>query len=93
LRRVSLLFILFLCLSTASLFGFQEERNPVVWKLSFEGNESFRSMVLKQVIATDRPTVTQKLFRRHSGFEFNETEIRRDQVRLSATTKGAGFLM
>ncbi len=49
-------------------------------------------MVLKQVIATDRPTVTQKLFRRHSGFEFNETEIRRDQVRLQRYYQRRGFL-
>lgn len=49
-------------------------------------------MVLKQIIATDRPTVAQKLFRRHSGFEFNETEIRRDQVRLQRYYERRGFL-
>ncbi len=69
-----------------------EGEDPIVWKLSFEGNDNFRSMVLRQVIATERPAVAQKLFRRYSQYRFDETEVRRDRIRLQNYYQRRGFL-
>lgn len=69
-----------------------EDRDPVVWKISFEGNESYRGMVLKELIATDRPNPINKLFGRVSDFRINETELRRDRIRLMRYYERRGFI-
>lgn len=68
-----------------------EPREPVAWKISFEGNEEFRGMVLNQVIATSRPPLLRKIFGRHSEFILNETELRRDVVRLERYYQRRGY--
>lgn len=68
-----------------------EERLPVVWTVSFEGNEAYRSMVLQQVIATSHPSIVQKIFRRFDNYLYDETELRRDQVRLERFYQRRGY--
>jgi outer membrane protein insertion porin family len=69
-----------------------DEREPVVWNVSFEGNETYRSMVLREIIATDRPNPLQKLFRRHSDFVLSESELRRDRIRIMRYYERRGFI-
>ena len=69
-----------------------DEREPVVWKLSFEGNENYRGMVLKDIIATDDPSFLQKLLGRHGDYILNETEVRRDRIRIQRFYQRRGFV-
>lgn len=64
----------------------------MVWNLNFEGNETFRSMVLRNQVATESPSLMRKLrFWNRSGFDMDETEIRRDVVRLERFYERRGF--
>jgi outer membrane protein insertion porin family len=92
LKKIFFIALLLLVAGVPGAFAYQDnERDPVVWNLSIEGNEEFRSMVLKQVIATTHPNFFQKMFRRVSDFPFNETELRRDQVRLERFYQRRGY--
>ena len=70
----------------------EESREPVVWKINFEGNESYRGMVLRELIATQNPNPIQKLFRRVSDYGFNEMDLRRDRIRLMRYYERRGFI-
>ncbi len=48
-------------------------------------------MVLNQIIATSRPPILRKIFGKHSDFVLNETELRRDVVRLERYYQRRGF--
>ncbi|MEX0906576.1 MAG: BamA/TamA family outer membrane protein [Balneolaceae bacterium] len=69
----------------------EDEREPVIWSISFDGNESYSSMVLREVIAAESPNFWQKLLRRHGNFIANETELRRDRVRLERYYQRRGY--
>lgn len=69
-----------------------EEKEPVVWKVSFEGNENYRGMVLGEIIAAKKPNALQKLFGKTSDFIFNETEVMRDRIRLIRYYERRGFI-
>lgn len=72
--------------------AFQEsEIDPIVWHVSFEGNENYRSMVLSQIIATSSPTFIQKRLGRVGAYALNETELRRDVIRLERFYHRRGF--
>lgn len=73
-------------------FAQSEEREPIVWKINFEGNESYRGMVLEGLIATDHPNLIEKFFKRTSDYRFNETELRRDRIRLMRYYERRGFI-
>lgn len=75
----------------AGIMADNGDRNPIVWNVSFEGNETYRSMVLKEVIATDRPNFFRKLLGRHSDYRFSQTELRRDVIRLERYYQRRGF--
>ncbi len=96
-RTINAKFIFISFLLTSSLFAStvlandSEERSPIVWTISFEGNEEYRSIVLSQLIATTRPRIYRKLFGRHRDFVLNETELRRDVVRLERFYQRRGF--
>jgi outer membrane protein insertion porin family len=68
-----------------------DEREPIVWEVSFEGNENYRDMVLNEIIATSGPSFFQKLFRRTGDFVFNEMEVRRDRVRIMRYYERRGY--
>lgn len=69
----------------------QDPRDPVVWNVSFEGNESYSGIVLNQVIATEEPNLLQKIFRRLGDYTLNETELRRDRIRIIRYYERRGY--
>lgn len=65
---------------------------PQVWKVNFIGNHTFSNVVLQSVIATQAPTFLQKLkFWKRKGYEFSETEIEKDVIRLKRFYERRGF--
>lgn len=57
-----------------------------------EGNEIFRTMVLKNHIATEAPSFMRKLrFWNRSGYDFSENEVRRDVIRIERFYRRRGF--
>lgn len=65
---------------------------PQVWKVTITGNKTFSDVVLKNVIATEAPSVFQKLkFWNRSGFEYSETEVMKDVIRLEHFYQRRGF--
>lgn len=94
-KVIVLLLIFFISLN--DLYAFQEEevseRNPVVWSVDIEGNEAYRAIVLKEVIANESPSLYQKIFRLFDDFYYTEDEVRRDRIRLRRYYERRGFHM
>lgn len=67
------------------------EPDPVVWKVSFEGNENYSDMVLKEIISAESPGFFKKLFGKTREFRFSETEVRRDRVRIMRYYERRGY--
>ncbi|MDZ7720113.1 MAG: BamA/TamA family outer membrane protein [Balneolaceae bacterium] len=92
--KLTVLLLVFL-ISVNDLYGFQQEeesvRNPVIWSVDIEGNETYRNIVLKEVIACDSPTIFQKLFKRFEDFYYTEDMVRRDRIRLRRYYERRGF--
>lgn len=64
-----------------------------VWKVRIEGNTTFSDIVIKEIIATEAPTFLEKIsFWSRGGHEINETEIRRDVIRIQRYYQRRGFL-
>lgn len=89
--RVLVLIILSFSVYTESSAFQEAERDPVVWNVSFEGNENYRGMVLRQVIGTSPPSFIQKRIGRVSESLLNEMELRRDVVRLERYYQRRGY--
>ncbi len=69
------------------------KRLAQVWNISFEGNITYTSVVLKNQIATESPGFGEKLkFWDKTGFELNEKEIKRDVIRLCNYYQRRGFI-
>lgn len=68
------------------------DRDPVVWKIDFEGNETYGSMVLADITATNSPNFFQKLLGKHGAFSLNEMELRRDRIRITRFYERRGFI-
>ncbi|MDX1641658.1 MAG: BamA/TamA family outer membrane protein, partial [Balneolaceae bacterium] len=64
---------------------------PVIWKVDIDGNETYREVVLKQVIASESPSFIKKMFNRFDEFYFDEFEVRRDRIRLRRYYERRGF--
>ncbi len=77
----------------ASEFRFMDDKRPErVWNMSFEGNETFRSMILRNIIALEAPSLFRKIrFWNRSGFDFDATELRRDEIRIKRFYQRRGF--
>lgn len=69
----------------------REPENPVIWSISFEGNDSYSRIVLRDIIAARSPNLVRKLFRRYDDFRLNETELRRDRIRLMRYYERRGY--
>jgi len=88
--------MLFLLLEPAvsghhQLFALQPE-NDQVWKIKINGNETFRDIVIGRVISAEDPNFWKRIaFWSRSGFEVNETEIRRDVIRIERFYQRRGF--
>lgn len=86
------LFLICCVISNERLFAFQdEERQPVVWDVDIDGNEKYREVVLKEVIASESPSFVKKIFNRFEGFYYSETQVRKDQIRLRRYYQRRGF--
>jgi len=54
-----------------------------VWNIDFEGNETYSGMTIRRIIGLEAPSFFRKLrFWNRSGFDFDETELRRDVIRI-----------
>jgi len=71
--------------------GDDEPATPIVWSVSFEGNESYSRIVLRDVIAARSPNLIRKLFRRYDDYALNENEMRRDRIRLIRYYERRGY--
>jgi len=88
------LIIVILIFSVGKVYAFQDEDNerlPVVWSVNIEGQETYKEIVLKDVIANESPSLVQKIFRRLDDFTFTENEVRRDRIRLQRYYERRGF--
>lgn len=66
---------------------------PQIWSVNIEGNNEFSDIVLKRQISAESPSFLGKLkFWDREGFEFNETEIKKDVVRLRNFYNRRGFV-
>ena len=72
----------------------QESEIPdQVWKISFEGNEQYSSVVLSEQIATESPTLWEQLsFWKRTGHELSEVEIKKDVIRLRNYYQRRGYV-
>ncbi len=76
---------------TSSRF-FEEETPERVWNIDFEGNETYSGLNLRNIIALEAPSIVRKLlFWDRSGFEFDETELQRDRIRIERFYQRRGF--
>lgn len=69
----------------------QDPEDAIVWNVSFEGNESFSGIVLGDIIATQKPNLFRKLFRRYDDYVLSETELRRDRIRIIRYYERRGY--
>lgn len=90
--RRAILFLPLLFIGVTDAFAIQENvTEPVVWNVSFAGNETYRTMVLKEVISTTSPAFFQKILRKYGAHLLNENEVRRDVIRLERYYQRRGF--
>ncbi len=90
--RRAILFLPLLFIGVTDAIAFQEnETESVVWDISFDGNEAYRSMVLREVISTTSPNLYQKILRKYGAHLLNETELRRDVIRIERYYQRRGF--
>ena len=70
----------------------QEDIRPQVWGLDIQGNEQYSNMVLNNVIATEAPGLFRRLrFWNRQGFDYMETEVRRDAIRIERFYHRRGY--
>lgn len=69
----------------------EPERDPIIWRVSFEGNENYSNIVLRRTVAARHPNLGRKLIRRTSDYKLNETELRRDRVRIMRFYQRRGY--
>lgn len=64
-----------------------------VWEIEFKGNDQYSGMVLRERISTEAPTFWDKLkFWDRTGHELNETEVRKDAIRIRNFYQRRGFI-
>lgn len=71
--------------------AFAQERVDKSWDVKFEGNDSYSSVVLRDIIATSRPSAFRKLTRRVGDYRLRESEVRRDVVRIRRFYERRGY--
>lgn len=68
-----------------------QDREPVAWKVEFEGNETYDRVVLKNVISTSTPSLWEKLIGKTGDYIVSEDELLRDRIRLERYYQRRGF--
>ncbi|TVQ74983.1 MAG: hypothetical protein EA363_01025 [Balneolaceae bacterium] len=76
----------------ASTMLLDEDTPERVWGIDFKGNETFPGMTLRNIIALESPSFFRKFrFWNRSGFDFDGTELRRDEIRIKRYYQRRGF--
>lgn len=86
-----ILVVISLFIFSDTLSAQDSERKDIIWKVDLDGNETFANMFLSNIIAADSPNFLQKVFGKTEQFELNETELRRDAVRIERFYQRRGF--
>ncbi|MDG5766808.1 BamA/TamA family outer membrane protein [Balneolales bacterium ANBcel1] len=77
---------------SAMRLGDPDDRPERVWGIDFEGNETYSGMSIRRVIALESPSFFRKFrFWNRSGFDFDDTELRRDEIRIQRFYQRRGF--
>lgn len=87
----ALAFLFFLSPELGYSQNADEPATPIIWSVSFEGNENYSRIVLRDLIAARSPNLLRKLFRRYDDYRLNETELRRDRIRLIRYYERRGY--
>jgi outer membrane protein insertion porin family len=87
----ALAFLFFLYPKQGHSQNADEPATPIIWSVSFEGNESYSRIVLRDIIAARSPNLFRKLFRRYDEYRMSETELRRDRIRLIRYYERRGY--
>ncbi|MCH8567910.1 MAG: BamA/TamA family outer membrane protein [Balneolales bacterium] len=78
--------------NAAVMIAMDDVRRAQVRRVRMEGNETYPDMVLKDIIATEAPGFFRRMaFWRRGGFDYSETEVRRDIIRLQRFYQRRGF--
>ncbi len=65
---------------------------PHIWNVNIEGNQTFESIVIKNVISSEAPSPFKKLlFWRTPGMQLNENDLKRDVIRIERFYQRRGF--
>lgn len=65
---------------------------PHVWEIAFEGNKTFKKLVLRDVVAVEPPNFWKKLlFWRPSGTAVSDMMLKKDVIRLQRFYQRRGF--
>jgi len=96
LKWLPILFLWILAFLPSQLVAFQVDangtKNPKIWNVSFKGNTVFKDVVLSEVVATREPPIIWKMrFWALKGYEFSDTELKRDVIRLRRFYQRRGF--
>ncbi len=76
----------------ASDLFLEEIRRPQIRSVRIQGNRHYSGMVLRDIIGSEAPSTFQKMmFWRRGGFEYSETEARRDVIRIERFYRRRGF--
>ena len=74
------------------LFAQDSEKPPRIWNVKIEGNTTFSDVVIKNNIANKAPSLFDKLtFFNENGYYIDETEIKRDVIRIKRFYQRRGF--
>lgn len=66
---------------------------PQVWNVIIEGNEHYSDIVLKRQISTEAPGFLEKMmFWKRTGHELDETELKKDIIRLRNYYQRRGYV-
>ncbi|MGM0506152.1 MAG: POTRA domain-containing protein, partial [Bacteroidota bacterium] len=86
-----LLFVMAVAFSLISVPVQGQDRDPVVWQVEFEGNETYDQVVLRSVIAIETPSFWQKLIGKTDDYLVDEDDLQRDRIRLERYYQRRGF--
>ena len=79
-------------LSLPAMVWANEEVSPRVWRVYFEGNDTFSDIIVQEVVANESVRFFRRVqFWRRNGDIYSESEVRRDVIRLERFYQRRGF--
>lgn len=95
-KRLFVLSLLILAFLPVNSLAYQDEseepKDPKIWSVSFKGNTAFKDVVLSEIVATREPSIIWKMrFWARKGYNFSDTELKRDIIRLRRFYQRRGF--